>query len=127
MKKLLVLFILMGIITVANAQSSKEKDFIMEQVINSVSSLKLSTERAQSLAFTDTDLALHESRPLNPYQYILQPADNISVASTYYGAAEADLSNYYDVKSGCLERTDKEVPKPVKLFVITARDNGQGF
>lgn len=89
MKKLLFVFVFMSIVTVANAQSSiVEKDFILEQVISSISSLKQSQEKNQLATFIYVGLSQIDNNLLNSYQYILKPADKISIASTYFEASD---------------------------------------
>jgi len=91
MKKLIILLMLMGLVTTVRAQNvANKRDFIMEQVIHSVSSLKsnfdkVDTYNAEEAIWSETE------RPVNnPFQYIRLQASYISIASTvnFYGEDE---------------------------------------
>ena len=109
MKKLIVLMMLMALVTTVKAQVvTAERDYIMEQVIHSVSMLKANADRANEWKSSFTGFTVQED--LNPFQYIRQQADYISIASTglYYGADEM-LSSRKDAKPGYLLGTSAEV------------------
>lgn len=85
MKKLLILFMLMGIVTAVNAQTSaNDRDFITEQVIKSVNSIKLNSEKFLTSSINSEGFGEVDESSCNPFQYIKQPADFISIASTSY-------------------------------------------
>jgi len=85
MKKLLILFMSMGLVAAVNAQTTaQERDIITEQVINTVNSLKINSEKLHNSTSTNLGFLSIEKEVSNPFQYIKQPADYISIASTSY-------------------------------------------
>jgi len=113
MKKLLVLLMLMGLVTTVKAQStSNERDYIMEQVIHSVSSLKSNSAKVNAWLFKEPDFSESEELGFNPFQYIRQQADYISIASTvsFYGGDEIlTTRKEVDLESNHLLGTSAEV------------------